>query len=139
MYMKVYHGIWRYMRVYESIWRYMMVYEGIWRYMNVVEGIWRFLFLFFCFFWFSYFCCSFRGYTGPGRHPLVFVMNFQVECTQNHVWGPPGARVMSISIKTCICGKDALGRIHDYKEHSKIYRMVFAKYKTLELWSALWG
>ena len=29
-------------------------------------------------------------------------MKFHIECRQNHVWGPPGARVMSIFIKTYI-------------------------------------
>ena len=32
-----------------------------------------------------------KGFTRPGRHPLVFVMKFHVECNQNHVWGPLGA------------------------------------------------
>ena len=44
------------------------------------------VFLFCCFFW----------YTGLGRHPLVFVVKFYVECNQNHVWGPLGAWVMII-------------------------------------------
>ena len=45
------------------------------------------------------------GSTGPGRYLIFFLVKFHVECRQNHVWGPPGARVMSIFVKTYIFGK----------------------------------
>ena len=41
-----------------------------------------------------------------------FAREISVECRQNHVWGPPEARVMSIVVKTCIFAKDALGETH---------------------------
>ena len=47
----------------------------------------------------------FWGSTGPGRYLIFFLVKFHVECRQNHVWGPPGARVMSIFVKTYIFGK----------------------------------
>ena len=50
--------------------------------------------------------------TGLGRYLIFFLMKFHVECRQNHVWGPPGARVISIFVKTYIFGKDALGGTH---------------------------
>ena len=39
-------------------------------------------------------------------------MKFHVECSQNHVWAPPGARVMSIFIKINIFvkGREGNGR-----------------------------
>ena len=33
---------------------------------------------------------------------MLFLVKFQVECRQNHICGPPGARVMSIFVKTYI-------------------------------------
>ena len=58
---------------------------------------------------FVYFYCE---STGPGRHPHVFVVKFTVECTKNHVLGPPGARVMGIFVKTYIFVKVELGDDH---------------------------
>ena len=44
-----------------------------------------------------YFFFDFRWeYTGPGKHLLVFVVNFYLECFQNHVWVPLVARDFSI-------------------------------------------
>ena len=37
--------------------------------------------------------------TGPGGCPLVAVVKFYGECTENHVWGPLGVRDMSIFVK----------------------------------------
>ena len=34
--------------------------------------------------------------TGPGRYIIFSLIKFQVECIQNHVWGPLGVRVMTI-------------------------------------------
>ena len=34
----------------------------------------------------------------PGSYLISFLLKFHVECTQNHVWGPPGPRVMSIFV-----------------------------------------
>ena len=51
----------------------------------------------------------FCKFTSPGRHSLVLVMKFHVECNQNHVWGPPGARVMTMFVKTYIFVKVELG------------------------------
>ena len=56
------------------------------------------------------------GSTGPGRYLIFFLVKFPVECRQNHVWGPPGARVMSIFVKTYICVKVELGHNHGWKE-----------------------
>ena len=39
---------------------------------------------------------------GPGRYPICSGVKFSVECTQNHVWGPLVAGVMSIFVKTYI-------------------------------------
>ena len=47
--------------------------------------------------------------TGPGRHALVFVLKFHVECNQNHVWGPLGARDMSIFCETCVSSGGRFG------------------------------
>ena len=41
-----------------------------------------------------------------------FLVKFSGECSQNHVWGPLGARVMTIFIKTYICAKVELGDRH---------------------------
>ena len=30
---------------------------------------------------------------------ILFLIKFHVECRQNHVWGPPGARVMTNCVK----------------------------------------
>ena len=38
----------------------------------------------------------------PWEVSHLLSLKFHVECRQSHVWGPPGARVMSISIKTYI-------------------------------------
>ena len=51
----------------------------------------------------------FWGSTGPGRYLIFFLVKFHVECTHNHVWGPPGARVMTIFIKAYIFVKVELG------------------------------
>ena len=40
--------------------------------------------------------------TNPGRYLIFFLVKFPVECRQNHVWGPSGAQVTSIFIKTYI-------------------------------------
>ena len=40
----------------------------------------------------------------------MLLVKFHVECCQNHVWGPPGARVMSIFIKTYIFAKVREGK-----------------------------
>ena len=53
-----------------------------------------------------------KGSTGPGRYLTLFVVFFHVECTENHVWGPLGVRVMSIFVKTYICVKVELGDAH---------------------------
>ena len=82
---------------------------------------------------------TFSGSTGLGRHSILFLLKIHVECTQNHVWGPPGARVMSIFVKTYILGNVALGETHGLKERQKLYRMLFSKYKTLGFVSTLWG
>ena len=50
--------------------------------------------------------------TGPGRYLIFGFRKCHVECCQNHVWGPPGARVMSIFVKTYISAKDALVENH---------------------------
>ena len=55
--------------------------------------------------------CGWRS-TGPGRYPILSSMKFRVECSQKHVWGPPGARVMSIFVKTYIFVKVELGDDH---------------------------
>ena len=60
----------------------------------------------FCLFWF------FEGLRALGGNPFLFLMKFNVECTQNHVWGPPVARVMSIFVKAYIFGKVELGEAH---------------------------
>ena len=79
------------------------------------------------------------GVTGPGRYLIFFLVRFRVECNQNHVWEPPGARVMSIFVKTYIFARDVLDETHGWKERQKLYRMVFSKYTTLDFWSALWA
>ena len=81
----------------------------------------------------------FGGSTGPGKYLNFFLVKFHVGCTQNHVWGPPGPRVMSIFVKTYICARDVLGETHGWKERQKLYRMVFSKYKTLDCLSTLWA
>ena len=53
-----------------------------------------------------------RGSTGLGRYAIVLSTTIHVECIQNHVWGPPGARVMTIFIKTYICVKVDLSNNH---------------------------
>ena len=42
-------------------------------------------------------------------------VKFHVECTQNHVWGPPGARDMTNFIKHVFLAKDVLGENHGKK------------------------
>ena len=44
-----------------------------------------------------------------GGSSLFFLVKFHVECRQSHVWGPPGAQVMSMFVKTYIFGKVELG------------------------------
>ena len=51
----------------------------------------------------------------PRELSHIFLVKFHVECIQNHVWGPPGARVMSIFVKTNILAKDVLGETHGLK------------------------
>ena len=53
--------------------------------------------------------CFLRS-TGSGRHLILFLLKFHVKRRQNHVWGPPGARVMSIFIKTYIFLKATEGK-----------------------------
>ena len=53
--------------------------------------------------------CGFQASEGSSFFLLV---KLNIECRQNHVWGPPGARVMSIFVKTYIFGKDALDETH---------------------------
>ena len=48
---------------------------------------------------FSVSCLRIRGVTGPGRYLIFFLVKFHVECRQNHVWGPLGARFMTNLVK----------------------------------------
>ena len=57
----------------------------------------------------------------------MFLMKFNVECRQNHVWGVPVAQVMSIFVKTCIFAKDALGETHGKKALKTILNGVLKK------------
>ena len=51
-------------------------------------------------------CCdSFWRSTSTEKNLIFFPVKFHVECMQIHVWGPPGARVMTIFKKTYICVK----------------------------------
>ena len=50
--------------------------------------------------------CS--GFIGAVRSPLVVVLKFHVYCSQNHDWGPLGARAMSIFGKTYILAEKAM-------------------------------
>ena len=52
------------------------------------------------------------GLQALGGIPSFVLMKFYIECNQNHVWGPPGARVMSIFVKICIFAREVLGEIH---------------------------
>ena len=60
-----------------------------------------------------------------------------LECTTNHLWRPPGLRDMTNFVKHVFFAKDVLGGNHCKKEDSKLYRVVFSKYKTVRLWSTL--
>ena len=51
--------------------------------------------------------------TGPRRYAIVLGVKFQVECGQNHVWGPLGARDLSIFVKhVFLVAEIALGNNH---------------------------
>ena len=39
------------------------------------------------------------GLWALGGISFLFLLKFHVECRQNHVWGPPGARVMTNLVK----------------------------------------
>ena len=58
----------------------------------------------------------FGGSTCSGRYPVSSGVKFHVECSQNHVGGPLGARVMSkfveIYLYIYICVKVELGDNH---------------------------
>ena len=56
--------------------------------------------------------------------------------TQNHVWGPPGARDMSIFAKH-VFAEIVRGYDHGRKERQRLFRMVFSKYQKDERWFAL--
>ena len=56
------------------------------------------------------------GLQAPGGISSFFLVKFHVEWRQNHVWGPPGARVMIIFVKTYIFGKVELSGTHASKE-----------------------
>ena len=49
---------------------------------------------------------------GPGRYPICSGVKFHMECIQNHVWVPVGARVMSSFLKTYIYVEVELGDNH---------------------------
>ena len=63
------------------------------------------------------------GYTGPGRHPLVLVVQFYVECIQNHVCGPVVVQDMSIFL---ISKYSVNFKMHLYKRRRKHRRAVVA-------------
>ena len=56
------------------------------------------------------FSSLFEGLQALGGISSFFLVKFHVECHQNHVCGPPGARVMSIFIKTYIFVKIREGK-----------------------------
>ena len=58
----------------------------------------------------------FLGVYRPWRLSHFFSREISVEYTQNHIWGPLGARVMSIFVKTCIFEKVKLGDNHGGEE-----------------------
>ena len=58
--------------------------------------------------------------TSPGRYLIFFLVKFQVECTQNHVWGPLGPRYEHI------CKTYGILKIHLYKPRGKHRRAVVA-------------
>ena len=51
------------------------------------------------------------GLAGLGRYLIFLSVKFIVECTQHHVWGPLGARVMSIFVNTYVVVKVEFGVI----------------------------
>ena len=66
----------------------------------------------FVFFVFCVFCIFDCGFQTSGGSSFLFLVKFQVECRHNHVWGPPGARVMSIFVKAFILKEIVLGDNH---------------------------
>ena len=99
-----------------------MVYGSTWTYTKYMEARVRMLIPT----WFSSSCMlfvfsEFRGFglrlKALGGIPFLSGVKFQMECTNNHVWGPPGAREMPNFVKHVFFAKDALGKNKGLKEH----------------------
>ena len=58
-------------------------------------------------FWICKILCA--GYTSPGRYLIFSSVKTHLECTENHVWGPPGTRDMTMFVKHEFFPKEALG------------------------------